>query len=83
MLSHARLVEPVRPQLRQEGTVTFTFKLERSDGTPADPPMLRTAVPTWGPGDSIPLGKRALRVIDTRIAMPDCELVLIVEDAPS
>ena len=32
----------------------FAFKLERADGTPADPPTLKTAVPTWGPGDTIP-----------------------------
>jgi hypothetical protein len=63
--------------------MTFTFKLERTDGTPANPPMLRTAVPNWGPGDSIPLGKRSLHVIDTRIAMPESELVLIVEEKPS
>jgi hypothetical protein len=63
--------------------MTFTFRLERSDGTPADPPVLRTAVPNWRAGDSIPLGKRSLRVIDTRIAMPESELVLIVEEAAS
>jgi hypothetical protein len=42
----------------------FTFRLEQEDGTPADPPTFRTAVPTWRPGDTIPLGAgRALRVI--------------------
>jgi hypothetical protein len=25
----------------------FTFKLEREDGMPADPPTLHTAVPNW------------------------------------
>jgi hypothetical protein len=25
----------------------FTYRLELTDGRPADPPVLRTAVPTW------------------------------------
>ena len=62
--------------------MTFTFRLERSDGTPADPPILHTAVPSWRPGDAIPLGQGSLHVIDTRIAMPESELVLIVEKRP-
>jgi hypothetical protein len=33
--------------------MTHTFKLERKDGTPADPPRLSTAVPNWGTGDTI------------------------------
>jgi hypothetical protein len=32
----------------------FTFKLEHEDGTPADPPTLRTAVPNWCAGNTIP-----------------------------
>jgi hypothetical protein len=32
----------------------FTFKLEHQGGTPADPPVFKTAVPTWRAGDSIP-----------------------------
>jgi hypothetical protein len=37
---------------------------EREDGTPADPSTFHTVVPTWQPGDTIPLGAgRALRVI--------------------
>ena len=27
--------------------MTHTFKLERLDGTPADPPTLKAAVPNW------------------------------------
>lgn len=57
----------------------FTYKLERPDGTPADPPVLRTAVPTWGVGDTIPLGRdNILRVIQTRF-VEDEEPVLVVE----
>lgn len=30
--------------------MAFTHKLEKKDGTPADPPTLHTAVPNWRPG---------------------------------
>jgi hypothetical protein len=60
--------------------MAFTFKLEREDGTPADPPTLNTAVPNWRRGDTIPLGSgKTLRVIDIR---PEAEGdVLVVEPA--
>ena len=49
--------------------MAFTFKLENPDGTPADPPTLRSAVPTWEPGDRIFLGPgRTLRVLELRTA---------------
>lgn len=41
--------------------MTFSYKLEHEDDTPADPPTFRTAVPTCNPGDTIPLGDRTLR----------------------
>jgi hypothetical protein len=45
----------------------FLFKLEHPDGTAADSPTLRTAVPNWRAGDTIPLGAaRSLRVVDVR-----------------
>ena len=37
--------------------MTFTFRLEQADGTPAEPPSLRSAVPNWRVGDTIPLGR--------------------------
>jgi hypothetical protein len=45
--------------------MAFTFKLEHPDGTPADPPTLRSAVPNWAIGDKIPFGpgKPALLVV--------------------
>jgi hypothetical protein len=48
--------------------MAFTFKLEHSDGTRADPPTLRSAVPNWQVGDQIPQGpdKPALLVIGIR-----------------
>ena len=35
--------------------MTFTFKLEQLDGTPADPPSFETTVLRWQPGDTLPL----------------------------
>ena len=61
----------------------FLYRLEHEDGTPADPPTLRTAVPTWTAGDTIPLGERTLRVVDTRLdegTDGDPVPTLIVED---
>jgi hypothetical protein len=62
----------------------FTFRLELADGTPADPPTIRSAPGTsWSAGDTIPLGsKRALRVIGKRLAENldgDSVPVLVVE----
>jgi hypothetical protein len=59
--------------------MAFTYKLEQENGTPADPPTLRTAVPTWNVGDSIPLGARTLRVVAVRDDDADTPAVLVVE----
>jgi hypothetical protein len=60
--------------------MAFTYRLEKEDGTPADPPVLHTAVPMWQAGDTIPLGRdrilRVLKVQDSRD--PDEDPVLIV-----
>jgi hypothetical protein len=58
----------------------FLFRLETADGAPADPSSLSAAVPNWGPGDSIYLGKRTLRVIERRDDDADQPPVLVVED---
>jgi hypothetical protein len=43
--------------------MTFTFKLEWLDGTPAEPPSFKTTVLVWKPADTIPLGpNRTLQV---------------------
>jgi hypothetical protein len=64
--------------------MAFQIRLEH-EGTPADPPTLKTAVPNWRPGDTIPLGQeRMLRVIDTPLrenSDGDPVLVLVVEPA--
>jgi hypothetical protein len=61
----------------------FTYRLELEDGTPADPPTFETATPTWGIGDTIPLGRdESLRVIGRRPGRePDDDPVLVVESA--
>jgi hypothetical protein len=61
--------------------MALPFKLELQDGTLADPPTLRVAVPNWSPGDTIRLGRdKMLRVVDVGPAMgDDNEPVLVVE----
>jgi hypothetical protein len=58
----------------------FLFRLETTDGTPADPSKLESAVPNWRAGDTIPLGARTLRVVDVRYDEADEASVLVVED---
>ncbi len=75
---------PFGPQPITEDRMAFTYKLEHEDGTPADPPRLHTAVPTWHAGDTIPLGRdRTLRVIETRPGSDSDEdpVVLVVRPA--
>jgi hypothetical protein len=59
----------------------LTFKLERPDGTPAEPPLFRTSVYRWSPGDVIPLtADRSLRVVRVKDEDADQPPVLVVED---
>jgi hypothetical protein len=59
--------------------MAFTYRLEKRDGTPADPPVLHTAVPNWQVGDTIPLGRdRTLRVVEVRADQEEAS-VLVVE----
>ena len=61
--------------------MTFTLKLERADGTPADPPTIESTVTNWRVGDTIPLGRdRSLRVVGIVVSNDDEPSVLIVED---
>jgi hypothetical protein len=54
--------------MTKEDRMTFSYKLERVDGTSADPPTLRSSASSWRPGDTIPLGRnRSLRVLATRL----------------
>jgi hypothetical protein len=60
--------------------MAFTFKLEHPDGTPADPPTLRSAVPNWEIGDKLPFGpdKAALLVVGVRNASEPTHTALLV-----
>jgi hypothetical protein len=58
----------------------FLFRLETSEGVPADPPTLEAAVPNWRPGHFIYLGHRTLRVVGTRDDDADQPPVLVVEE---
>jgi hypothetical protein len=51
-----------------------------ADGAPADPPSFTTVAAQWEPGDTIPLGKRTLRVVGVRNIDTDEPTELIVED---
>ena len=58
----------------------FLFRLETVEGEPAEPPTLSAAVPNWKPGDTIHLGKRALRVVALRDEDGDRPPMLVVEE---
>jgi hypothetical protein len=71
----------VRPRTRKESRMAgFLFKLETTDGRPAEPPTLSSAVPNWSPGDVIPLGSRSLVVVGKRDEDADGPPVLVVEE---
>ena len=61
--------------------MAFLFKLETEDGAPAEPPSLATAVLNWRAGDTIPLGRRTLRVVRVCDDDADQPPVLVVEEA--
>jgi hypothetical protein len=61
--------------------MAFLFRLETLDGAAAEPATLNSAVPNWGAGDTIPLGKRTLGVIGKRDDDSDQAPVLVVEEA--
>jgi hypothetical protein len=61
--------------------MTFTDKLEQADGTPAEPPTIKSTVTNWRVGETIPLGRDwTLRVVGIVVSNEDEPTVLIVED---
>lgn len=59
---------PFGPEPETGRETKWRFRLEREDGTPADPPTPRRPSPR-GAGDAIPLGReRTLGVVDVRPA---------------
>ena len=73
------LAEPSGPG--QEDWMTFTFKRERLDGTPAEPSSFETAVLSWSPGDTFPFGpNRTLQVVRVRNDDADQVPALVAEE---
>jgi hypothetical protein len=69
----------VRPG--EENRMAFLFRLETTEGVPAEPPTLTSSMPNWWPGDAIPLSAgRTLRVVGIRDDEADKPPVLVVED---
>jgi len=61
----------------------YQFTLQRTDGSPADPPHYRSSVLVWRQGDKIPLtAERTLRVLGVRDDDADQPPALVVEDMP-
>jgi hypothetical protein len=61
--------------------MAFLFRLETTDGNPAEPPTLTSVVPNWRAGDAIPLGAaRTLRVVEVRDVDAEEPPVLVIED---
>ena len=61
----------------------YHFRLQRTDGTPADPPTYRSSTLNWRQGDDLPLNaERTLRVLGARDDDPDQPPALVVEDLP-
>jgi len=60
--------------------MAFLYRLQDENGQPVEPPMLKTAVPNWKAGDTIPLGGRTLRVVGIKDDDADQAPVLVVED---
>jgi hypothetical protein len=62
----------------------YHFRLQRTDGSPADPPTYRSSTLNWRQGDQIPLNaERTLRVLAVRDDDADQPPALVVEDMPS
>jgi hypothetical protein len=60
--------------------MAFMFRLENEDGSPTEPPTLRTAVPNWRIGRHDPAEGRTLRVVDIRDDDADQPPAVVVKD---
>jgi hypothetical protein len=62
----------------------YHLRLQRTNGTPADPPIFRSSTLDWRQGDKIYLtGERTLRVLGVRNDDADQPPALVVEDLPA
>jgi hypothetical protein len=81
LIGRDTLITPFGPSRNRKGDrMAFAYRLELKDGTPADPPTFRTAVPNWRVGDVIPLGHSSLRVVEVRDDDADQAPTLVVEE---
>jgi hypothetical protein len=55
--------------------------VETTNGVPAEPATLTSAVPNWREGDTIPLRQKTLRVVGIRDDEADEPPVLVVEES--
>jgi hypothetical protein len=69
----------VRPQEGEDGWLGSCSSSKRRTARLPNP-SLSSAVPNWGAGDTIPLGRRTLRVVGMRDDEADEVAVLVVED---
>jgi hypothetical protein len=76
------LISPSGSRRKGDWMAGFLFRLKTAEGEPANPPTLSAAVPNWGVGDTIHLGRRTLRVVGKRDDDADQPPVLVVEDVP-
>jgi hypothetical protein len=61
----------------------YHFRVQRTDGSPADPPTFRSSTLKWQQGDKIYLtGERRMRVLGVRDDDADQPPALVVEDLP-
>jgi hypothetical protein len=76
------LAEPIRPQPKgRETGWQGSYSDWRRRRVPAEPPTLASAAPKWKAGDTIPLGRRSVRVPGKRDDDADQPPVLVVEEA--
>lgn len=59
----------------------FIFRLERADGSPADPATLEVARPDWPVGTELVTRQGKLRVVGHRDDSDDRPPILVVEEA--
>jgi hypothetical protein len=60
--------------------MAFRFRLETAGGRLAEPAEMTCAVPNMRLGDTIPVGRKTLLVVEVRDDDPEQPPVLVVED---
>jgi hypothetical protein len=80
------LALPFGPSRRRKGEPNgrvSVFRLERTDGTPAEPSSLSSAVPNWAPGHEIHFGDKTLVVVAVRDDDAEQPPTLVVKTSSS